>query len=141
MWQTPACKSHIVLGLHIAHVKRQCLHHSFVPPKSSDHILMFPKALLVQQGSTSLVLQPPEVQSTSVVFGFQAEETPRQPARHSQACSIPRSQGLRQDSRLSRCQGTCDEKVRFIRKEKPCVAGWCESPIEMASSAIGGVGE
>ena len=140
MWQTPACKSHIVLGLHIAHVKRQCLHHSFVPPKSSDHILMFPKALLVQQGSTSLVLQPPEVQSTPVVLGFQAEQA-RQPARHSQACSNPRSRGLRQDSRLSRCQGTSDKKVWFIRKEKPCVAGWCESPIEMASSAIGGVGE
>ena len=75
MWQTPACKSHIVLDLHIAHVKRQCLHHSFVPPKSSDHILMFPKALLVQQGSTSLVLQPPEVQSTSVVFGYELSKS------------------------------------------------------------------
>ena len=140
MWQTPACKSCIVLGLHIAHVKRRCLHHSYVPPKSSDHILMFPKALLVQQGSTSLVLQPPEVESTSVVFGFRAEQV-RQPARHSQACSNPRSRGLRQDNILSRCQGTCDEKVRFIRKGKPCVAGWCESPIEVASSAIGRVGE
>ena len=140
MWQTPACKSCIVLGLHIAHVQRRCLHHSYVPPKSSDHILMFPKALLVQQGSTSLVLQPPEVASTSVVFGFRAEQV-RQPALHSQACSNPRSRGLRQDSRLSRCQGTCDKKVRFVRKGKPCVAGWCESPIEMASSAIGGVGE
>ena len=117
------------------------MHDSFVPPKSSDHILKFPKALLVQQGSTSLVLQPPEVASTSVVFGFRAE-TPNNLLATARPAVTPEVEvSVKIVDRAVVKVPQIKEKVRFVRKGKPCVAGWCESPIEVASSAIGGVGE